>query len=62
MKGQFYCNECKTKSESKNMTNEYRFFQGSNFSGVNRLFVLVYFKKDQDSKNLKFEDIIFQKA
>ena len=35
------------------MTNEYRFFLESNFSGVNRLFVLVYFKKDEDSKKCK---------
>ena len=26
-----YCNECKTKSENKNTTNEYRYFLESNF-------------------------------
>ena len=35
-------NEYKTKSESKNAINEYRYFIESNFVGVNILFVLVY--------------------
>ena len=40
-----YWNEYKTKSENKSTTNEYRFFffVESNFVGVNRLFILVYF-------------------
>ena len=62
MKGQFYCNECKTKSENKNMTNEYRFFLESNFSGVNRLFVVVYFIKDEDSKKCKIWRYYFPKG
>ena len=35
-------NEYKTKSENKNITNEYRYFLESNFVGANRLFVVVY--------------------
>ena len=43
-----YWNEYKTKGENKSTTNEYRFFfffffVESNFVGVNRLFILVYF-------------------
>ena len=37
-----YWNEYKTKRENKNTTNEYRYFLGSHFVGVNSLFVLVY--------------------
>ena len=37
-----YRNEYKTKSDNKNMTNEFRCFLESNFVVVNRLFVLVY--------------------
>ena len=37
-----YCNEYKTKSKNKNLTNEYRYFLESNLVAVNRLFVLVY--------------------
>ena len=37
-----YWNEHKTKSENKNITNEYRYFLESNFVGVNKLFVLAY--------------------
>ena len=39
--GSVYWNEHKTKSENKNMTNEYIYFLKSNFVGVNRLFILV---------------------
>ena len=34
----------------KNTTNEYRFFLQSNFVGVNKLFTLVYKKKDNNAK------------
>ena len=45
-----YWNECKTKSENKKTTNEYRYFLHWNFVGVNRLFVLVYSNQDANSK------------
>ena len=32
-----YWNECKTKWDNKNTTNEFRYFLKSNFVGVNRL-------------------------
>ena len=43
-------NEYKTKSENKNVTNEYRYLLESNFFGVNRLFVLVYTNQDANVK------------
>ena len=45
-----YWNECKTKSENKNTTNEFRYFVESNFVGVNRLFVLVYSNQGSNVK------------
>ena len=57
-----YWNEFKTKSENKNMKNEYRFFLESNFLGVNRLFVLAYTNHMSILKDLKLQDIIYQKA
>ena len=45
-----YWNEYKTKSETKNTTNEYSYFLESNFVGVNRLFVLIYFHRSNDVK------------
>ena len=57
-----YWNEYKTKSENKNMKNEYRFFLESNFLGVNRLFVLAYTNHMSILKDLKLQDIIYQKA
>ena len=45
-----YWNECKIKSDNKNMTNEYRYCLKPNFVEVNRLFVLVYTNEDDDSK------------
>ena len=48
-----YWNECKTKCENKNTTNEYRYFFESNFVGVNRLFGLVYSNQDAYSKRFK---------
>ena len=57
-----YWNEYKTKSENKTTTNECRYFIESNFVGVNRLLVLVYSNQDNDAKDLKLEDIIYQKV
>ena len=43
-------NEYKRKSESKNTTNEYRYFLESNVVGVNRLFALIYLNRNKDVK------------
>ena len=43
-----YWNEYKTKSENKNTTNEYRYILESNFTGINRLFTLVYLNRNND--------------
>ena len=48
-----YWNDCKTKSENKDATNEYRYFVESNFLGVTKLFVLVYSNRDNDVKRFK---------
>ena len=48
-----YWNEYKTKHENKNTTNEYRYFLLANFVGVNRLFVLIYFNRDNELKWFK---------
>ena len=48
-----YWNECRTISENKNTTNEYRYFLESNCLDYNRLFVLVY--KNQDDNAKRFE-------
>ena len=45
-----YWNEYKTRSEKKNTTNEYRYFLESNFVEINRLFVLVYTNKANNTK------------
>ena len=45
-----YQNRYKAKSETKITTNEYRNFPESNFVGVNRLFVLVYPNRDNNTK------------
>ena len=45
-----YWNEYKTKSGSKNTANEYRYFLGSHFAGVSRLFVLFYSNEDNHPK------------
>ena len=50
-----YWNEYKIKSENKNTTNEYRYFLGSNFVEVNRLFVLACSNQDVNSKTFKAE-------
>ena len=52
-KRSLYWNEYKTKSESKNMSNEYRHLFKSNFLGGNRLFVLVYSSQNGNSKRFK---------
>ena len=49
----FYLNEYHTKSDSKNTTNEFRWFLESDSVGVNRLFVLVYTNQDAASKRFK---------
>ena len=48
-----YWSEYKTKSENKNMTNEFRCFLEYNFVAINRLFVLVYLNQDSDPKRFK---------
>ena len=55
-----YWNEYKTKNENKNTKNEYRYFLKSNFVGFNRLFVLVYSIKNDNSNRFKLKDIIYQ--
>ena len=47
-----YWNEYKINSENKNTTNKYRYFLESNFVGVNRLFVLIYFNRDNEVKTI----------
>ena len=48
-----YWNEYKTKSRSKNMTIEYRYFLELNLLGVNRLFLLIYLNREDDAKRFK---------
>ena len=54
-----YWSEYKTKSVNKNAANEYRYFLESNFVGANRFF--VYSNEDGNLKDLKLEDMIYQK-
>ena len=49
-----YWDECKTKSEKKNTTNEYSYFLESNFVVSNKLFILVYSNEANNAK--KFND------
>ena len=49
-----YCDKHK-KRENKDMKNEHSFFLESNFSGVNRLFVLVCPNQDDNPKRYKAE-------
>ena len=49
-----YWNEYKTKTENKNTTNEFRYFLKPNFVGVNRLFVLIYWNRNDNLK--RFND------
>ena len=44
-----YGSECKTNSENKNLTNEYKYFLVSNSVGVNRLFVLIYLNQGDNA-------------
>ena len=46
-------NECKTKSENKNTSNEYRYILEPNFFGFNKLFVLVDKNGDENAKKFK---------
>ena len=46
-------NKCKTKSENKNMTKEFKHFLESNFVGVNRLFILIFPNEDNNPKMYK---------
>ena len=48
-----YWNEYKTKSENENKRSEFRYFPESNFVGVNRLFVLIYSNKNDDTKRFE---------
>ena len=57
----FQQHECKTKSETKNTTNEYRYFLESNFFGVNRLFILVYTNADVNYKIFKTQRYYLQR-
>ena len=57
-----YWNDYKTKSENKNMRNEYRYFPKSNFVGVNRLFILVYSNQDDNAKRYKAKRYYLRKA
>ena len=45
-----YWNECKTKSEYKNTTNEFRYFLKSSFVRVNRLFIIVHTNEGDNAK------------
>ena len=48
-----YWNEYGTKTQSNQTTNEYRYFIGSNFVGVNRLFELIYLNRNNDVNKFK---------
>ena len=56
-----YWNEYKTKTENKNMPNEYRNFLESNFAGVNRLFVLVYTDENNNAKRFNAQKYYLSK-
>ena len=56
-----YRNEYKTKSDNKNMTNEFRCFLESNFVVVNRLFVLVYTNEANNAKRFNAKKILLTK-
>ena len=45
-----YRNDYKTKNETKNTTNEYRYFLESHSLEVNRLFALIYLNRNNDVK------------
>ena len=48
-----YWNECKTKSENKSTTNEYKYFLESNFVVINILSILVYANQDVNAKRFQ---------
>ena len=48
-----YLNKYKTKSENKDMPNEYINFLNSTFVEVNRLFALIFLKRNNDVKRYK---------
>ena len=60
--GPVYWNEYETTRENKNTTSKYRYFVKWNFVGVNRLFALVIQIKTAILKDLKLEDIVYQKG
>ena len=45
-----------------NITNEYRYFLGSNFARVNRLFVLIYSNKDDNAKRFQAQNYYLPKS
>ena len=50
------------KIENKIMTNKYRYFLKWNFVGVNELFVLIYWKKDDNAKTYKLSKCYLQRC
>ena len=50
------------KIEDKIMTNKYRYFLKWNFVGVNKLFVLIYWKKDDNAKTYEFSKCYLEKC
>ena len=57
-----YWNECKTKSENINTTNEFRYILKSNFVGVNKLFVLVYANHGDNAKRFNAQKYYLPKV
>ena len=57
-----YENACKTKSERKDTTKEYRYFLGSNFLGVNRLLVLIHSNVVDNEEKYKDRRYYFSKG
>ena len=45
------------KSQSENITNNYRYFLKSIFVGVNRLFVFIYSNRNDDVKITKSKEV-----
>ena len=48
-----YWNEYKTKSESKNTIQQYRYFLESNFIGASKLYVVTYSNQDDNVERYK---------
>ena len=57
-----YWNEFKTKSETKNTTNKYRYFLKSKLLRVNKFFVSVYLNRNNDVKQFKTQKYYLTKA